>query len=197
MSHQVVIHGFAPSTWTRTARIACLEKGVDHRLEPVDYGADSHARLHPFRRVPAATIDGAVIYETLAIVSYVDAVVDGPALIPANPLERARALGWVTAGVNYLYPDLVRALLADDRPDDAAETIAGHLAVVEGALADREHLAGPDPSVADFAIAPMLDFAAALVDLGDALARLPRVSSWQAGLNARPSFIATAATIPA
>ncbi len=197
MPHDIVIYGFGPSTWTRTARIACAEKGVEHRLEPVEYGADSHAELHPFRRVPAACIDGVHLYETIAIVSYLDAVVEGPSLIPTEPLERARALGWVTAGVNYLYPDLVRALLADELPEGAIDAIAGHAAVLETALGTDSQLAGERPSIADFTIAPMIDFAASLLDLGDVLAASPRVAEWHAALVARPSFDSTATAIPA
>ena len=197
MSHVITIYGFGPSTWTRTARIACAEKGVEHRLEPVDYGSDAHAALHPFRRIPVARIDGQELYETVAIVSYLDAVVAGPALLPADALERARVLGWFTAGVHYLYPDLVRALLGDDLPEGAHEAIATHLATLEAQLGDRGFLVGGGVTAADLVVAPMLDFARSLLDLSAPLAAAPRVSAWLEELTARPSFTATAAAIPA
>ncbi len=36
----IVVYGFAPSTFVRTARLALEEKGVDYELEAVDFGAD-------------------------------------------------------------------------------------------------------------------------------------------------------------
>ncbi len=49
----MTLHGFAPSTYTRTCRMAALEKGVDHDLVPVAYGEPSHLALHPFGKMPA------------------------------------------------------------------------------------------------------------------------------------------------
>ena len=49
----VVIYGPSPSTYVRTARLACAEKGITHVLEPLDLGSEAHAKLHPFRKIPA------------------------------------------------------------------------------------------------------------------------------------------------
>lgn len=188
----VTIYGFAASTWTRTARMACVEKGVAHRLEPLDYGSDAHAELHPFLRMPAARIGDVLLYETLAIVSYLDAVTDGPRLTPADPHERARMLGWVTAAGDYLYPDLVRAALGDDGPvPDAATTANSRLRIVDRALADRETLAGAHLSIADLAVCPMVAFAAEYLGTA-ATDGLDALATWMDRMRARDSFVATA-----
>jgi glutathione S-transferase len=48
----VRIYGYPVSTWTRTAWMTCIEKGIEHELVPIAYGSDEHAALHPFMRIP-------------------------------------------------------------------------------------------------------------------------------------------------
>ena len=78
----IVVYGFAPSTFVRTARLALEEKGVDYELEAVDFGSEELLRLHPFGRIPAFAHGAVRLYETSAIVRYVDESFDGPALQP-------------------------------------------------------------------------------------------------------------------
>jgi glutathione S-transferase len=64
-----VVYGPAYSTYTRTARLALEEKGVDYKLEEVDIlsgAAQSPAHLarQPFGKVPAFEHDGFRLYET-------------------------------------------------------------------------------------------------------------------------------------
>ncbi|MCG8422050.1 MAG: glutathione S-transferase N-terminal domain-containing protein [Proteobacteria bacterium] len=44
---QLILFGPPQSSYVRTARWACAEKGVDHELRPVELGSDDHRRLHP------------------------------------------------------------------------------------------------------------------------------------------------------
>ena len=41
------IHGYPISTWTRTLRMTCAEKGLTYELVPVRYGSEEHGALHP------------------------------------------------------------------------------------------------------------------------------------------------------
>ncbi len=80
----IVIHGLAPRTYTRTARLACEEKGVPHRLEPIEFGSARHLALHPFGKIPILEHGDVRVFETLAITRYVDEAFKGPALQPAD-----------------------------------------------------------------------------------------------------------------
>jgi glutathione S-transferase len=48
-----------------------------------------HLQRHPFGRVPALQHDDFMLYETSAIAAYVDDVLPGPKLTPADPRKRA------------------------------------------------------------------------------------------------------------
>ena len=90
-----IIYGPAYSTYTRTARLALEEKPAEYRLEPVDIltGAaqqSNHLARQPFGKVPAFEHDGETIYETNAIVRYIDQVFPGQSLQPADPRRAAR-----------------------------------------------------------------------------------------------------------
>ncbi len=72
----IVVYGFAPSTYVRTARQALAEKGVDNDLETGEFGSAALLELHPFSRIPAFAHGDVRLYETSAIVRYVDEAFD-------------------------------------------------------------------------------------------------------------------------
>lgn len=190
----IEIFGFSPSTYTRTARMACIEKGVSHSMSPLAFGKDSHRALHPFLKMPAMRHGDVQLFETLAICTYVDEAFPGPALKPADPQARARMFGWVTAQVDYLYPTLVHGLLADAPPTDADVAITRrHLQVFDDALQRAPWLAGDGPSLADLFLAPMIGFAAGHPNGQALLEGLAGLAVWQARIGARASFKETAA----
>ena len=85
---ELVIHGVAGSPYVRAAQIAAEEKGAPWRLEPLQEGGsrgEAHLKRHPFGRIPAVEHDGFALYETQAIVRYIDQAFPGPALQPADP----------------------------------------------------------------------------------------------------------------
>ncbi len=160
MTTPIRILGFAGSTYVRTARLVCLEKDVPHELVPLEFGAASHVKEHPFAKMPALVHDDVRLFETLAIGSYVNDLGSAPSLLPAAPRERAVALQWISAAIDYVYDDLVRALLADTLPDGARANVNRTLAALDAGIASRPFFAGRELSLADLFLAPMVDFAA-------------------------------------
>ena len=74
MAHPIV-YGPAMSSYVWSARLALAEKGVTHELVDVPFGAhrdESHLARQPFAKVPAFEHDGFALYETQAIIRYVD-----------------------------------------------------------------------------------------------------------------------------
>jgi glutathione S-transferase len=58
-----------------SARLAPAEKGVTHELVDVPFGAhreQTHLARQPFAKLPAFEYDGFTLYETQAIVRYMD-----------------------------------------------------------------------------------------------------------------------------
>ncbi|MDP6345818.1 MAG: glutathione S-transferase family protein [Alphaproteobacteria bacterium] len=86
----ITICGSPLSTYVRTARMAAIEKGIGHELRDMAPGSDEIRALHPFGKIPVLRHGDLVLYETLAIVGYIDQAFDGPPLQPADPVGRAR-----------------------------------------------------------------------------------------------------------
>src|SRR3984957_12086258 len=91
--NEFVIHSVPGSPYGRAGMIALGEKGSPYRVTPVRRGTPrSPARLsfHPFGRGPYLTHGDFTLYETAAILRYVDRVLPEPELTPANPQAAAR-----------------------------------------------------------------------------------------------------------
>jgi glutathione S-transferase len=186
----IKIFGFAGSTYVQTARWACIEKGVEHELLPLAFRTESHAERHPFLKMPAMEHEGVRLFETLAIVAYVDGLSSKLPLVPSSAEDRARALQWVSASIDYLYRDLVGALLSETVPDAHAKLIERDLDLLEEALRAHEQLAGAQLSVADLFVAPMVNFALAKEAKGTQ-AKREHLMRWLTGLRARSGFAST------
>src|SRR5438874_5773431 len=92
MAHPIV-YGPAGSTYVWSARLALAEKGVTHELVDVPFGAhreEPHLSRHPFAKVPAFEHDGFALYETQAIMRYVDERFAGTPLKPEDVHEWSR-----------------------------------------------------------------------------------------------------------
>ncbi len=100
-----VIYGPAYSTYVRSVLLTLEEKGAPYRMEDVNIMEGAHQTpeykaRQPFAKVPAFEHDGFELYETAAIMHYVDETFSGPSLQPGEPRERARmeqVLGLINA----------------------------------------------------------------------------------------------------
>jgi glutathione S-transferase len=205
----LVINGPSPSTFVRTARLAAAEKGVPYTLEPVDFGADSHAAVHPFRKVPAIRHGDFALYETEAICRYIDAAFSGPPLQPAEPRARAMQDQWISALCDYCYKSMILDLALDrflaklrgTQPDAAKNAAAWpkvehQLGLIEKAAAERPYLAGDKPSLADWFLLPMMFYLRMQPEFAAAAPRHKAVAAWYDRVAARPSFAATLPEMP-
>ena len=86
------------STTSYRVRAALNLKGLAYETVPVDLvageqRAEGYRAMNPGAGVPTLVLDdGTVLTQSLAIIEYLDAVYPGPALIPADPLARARVM---------------------------------------------------------------------------------------------------------
>ncbi len=82
-----IVYGPAGSTYVWSTRLALAEKGVAHELVDVPFGAhreEPHLSRHPFGKVPAFEHDGFALYETQAILRYID---EGFPVAPLQPTD--------------------------------------------------------------------------------------------------------------
>lgn len=205
----VTIYGPSASTYVRTARLACAEKGISHELTQIELGSDAHAKLHPFRKIPAMKHGDLVLYETNAIGRYVDAAFKGPALQPADLKARARMDQWVSAVSDYCYQAMIREIVIQrvlvpmrgGKPDEAMIKAAWpkveyQLSVLDAAAKGPPYLAGNALSLADLFLVPILFYVKLQPEGGPLLAKHTALSGWFDRMAARPSFGATMPEFP-
>ncbi|HEU4619786.1 MAG TPA: glutathione S-transferase family protein [Gammaproteobacteria bacterium] len=204
---EFVVHGVPGSPFMRSVLVALEEKGAPYRIEPLAPGAqrsEAYRRLHPFGRVPAIEHGAVQLYETQAILRYVDAAFPLPALQPhgAEGIGRMNQL----IGINdwYLFPQVARVIvfnrivgpvLLGTTPNEEAIAAAVPdarlcLGEIDRLLGDNEYLAGAEFSLADVLLAPQIYYLG-LTPEGRSILEGTRLAAWLERMNARPSMIAT------
>ncbi|MGY5807846.1 glutathione S-transferase family protein [Rhizobium sp. LEGMi198b] len=207
---QPCLFGADYSVYVRIARLALIEKGVEHQRVPIDIFAEggppaSYLERHPFGRIPAFEHGDFRLYETTAITRYVDEAFEGPRLQPMAPRQRARMNQIVSIADAYLYPHLVWGIYVE-RVSKPAEGIAADeeriatslskaaigLAALSDLMEDTQWLCGPDLTLADLYVAPMFDYFLMAPEGREMIEHHPKLASWWSRIAARPSVEMTA-----
>ncbi|MBK7584160.1 MAG: glutathione S-transferase family protein [Myxococcales bacterium] len=188
---QIKLFGFAPSTYVRTARMTCAEVGETHDLQPLEFKQPSHLALHPFGKMPVLEHEGLVLFETLAITSYLDDTFGNGQLQPKDAKQRAKMLQWVSACIDYIYPDVVTPF-HETASGELREKARAHLSAMDKALDQSAFLAGDTLSLADLFAYPMVEYCAAKAgaEVGQGMDNLAR---WRAAIAKRESARETSA----
>ena len=205
---EFVVHSIPGSPFGRAVFIALEEKGVPYRLAPVSVGsqrAPEHLARHPFGRVPVLEHGGFRLYETQAIIRYIDRVAAAPALTPADPQAAARMDQLMNINDWYLFQGvanviafqrIVRPRLTGMPPDEAeiaaampkARAVFDELALQ---LGDRRFFVGDTLSLADVLLAPQLDFLRATPEWESLAGKHMNLGQWLDRMNECPSMAAT------
>lgn len=205
----IELYGFPPSSYTWSTRIACMEKGISYDLKDPEFGTELYSTLHPFSKMPAMVHGEFKLYETSAILRYLDTAFEGPSLQPTAVKAAAVMDQWISAYNDYVYPAIasgiviqrvvvpMRGGVTDEVLVKAsAEKAAHQLSVLEEALTGNEYLAGDDYSLADIIFAPILWYLAKLPE-GESLYRdCPAVQVWRTRIESRAAFIDTIPPMP-
>jgi glutathione S-transferase len=201
----VTVYGPAYSTYTRTVRLVLEEKGAPYELVEVDLlkgetKTPAHLARNPFAKVPTLDHDGFPLYETGAIVRYLDRVLPGPRLTPEDPRLEARMNQIVGIVDAHAYPNMVTKLfiqrvvmpMMGDKADEAA--IGEAMPTIKTSLDELERLVGGDPfaagpalSLADLHLAPVFAYLVATPESGQLLANRANLNRWWQSVSARES----------
>ena len=201
----ITLLGDLRSSYTRTARMALAEKAVAYTMKSCGPHSPDILAVHPFGRIPALR-DGAIeIWETAAIINYLDECFDsGVSLRPGSILGRTQCAQWISAVNSYLYDSMIRRYLlqvffpngADGKPDrgvidKALAEIPAQLAALEKAYNRSDYLAGSALSAADLFVAPILAGLQFMPEGGQLMAHYPNVLRAQGVIRQRASFTST------
>lgn len=184
---------FAGCPFVQRAVIVLDEKRVGYEVTYIDLEAKPEwfLQLSPRGKVPVLVVDGRPLFESSAIVEFLEETHPEPPLLPADPFLRARDRGWVSLFADELYAPLWTLLTRDgDAAARAAASIDALLERLDEELAGRQWLSGDGTrfGFADAAAAPFFMRAQIAEEVG-LWSRSARASerAWSERLLARPS----------
>jgi len=193
----LTIHGVPPSTFTRTVRLACHEKGVDYEM--ADAMPSTIGPLNPFGKIPAITHNGVTLYESIAILRYLERIFPGPKLWPDDVVAAALCDQWASAVADSLVNAALRYFAARAGflpvPAEMAQKYLARTAevvpVFDGQLGRHRYLAGEQLTAADLYLYPLYAYFSDVAELRAIADQAPNCNRWAAEMAARPSVRAT------
>jgi glutathione S-transferase len=203
----IVVYGVPGSPFMRAVQMGLEEKQAAYRIEAIGPGetkSEAYLKKHPFGRVPAFEHGDFGLYETQAILRYLDDIFPEPPFQPSDPREAAQMNQIIGINDWYFFPKaaapivfqrIIGPVFRGTTTDEAAVAAAVPMARVciaelDRLLGARRFLAGDTLSIADLMLAPQLDFLAETPE-GKSLLANTQLEAWLARMNARPSMQAT------
>jgi glutathione S-transferase len=205
---EFIVHSVPGSPFGRAVLAMLEEKGAPYRLAPVPLGtfqSPEHLARHPFGRVPVLERDGFMLYETQAILRYLDRALPQPSLTPADPRRAARMDQAMNVNDWYLFHGVGNVIifhrviaprLMGKAPDEAAigasmpkaKVVFNELARL---LGENAYFSGEAISLADLMLAPAVEFFTLVPEWSVLGAPHANLGAWIARMQARPSMQAT------
>ncbi len=200
-------HG-SPYSWRVWLALEFL--GVPYELKVLSFSAKDQMKpeflaLNPRHHVPTIVDDGFVLWESLAILEYLDERAGGPPrLYPGTARERARIRRLIREDEEYLdregltpvYDEFYRkpegAAPDEARVAEARRRLAQELDWFAGELGGRPFLAGEAPTAADFVLYPEIAYVKRIggkkpaTQLGGMLP--PALAAWAGRIESLPFF---------
>ena len=192
------IHHHPLSTYSRRVLIVLIEKNIAYESVIVDMAGRAHRSptylaLNPYGRVPTLEEDGLVLYESTAILNYLEATHPTPALVPSDARGRALVdmhmklcdLQMGRPSGTIIFP---KRFLPKDRWNEAAiaaakADIEKHFAILERHLDGKTFLVANQFTLADVCYAPFVDFMTLME-----ITPPPDVAAWITRVLSRPSL---------
>ena len=202
-----IVYGMALSSYVWSARMALAEKGVAHEWVEVPFGdhrEEPHMTRHPFAKVPAFEHDGFTLYETQAILRYID---EGFPVSPLQPTDLHQfsrmnqiigivdAYAWRAIAAGVLVNRVLKPRLGLPT-DEAAITAAlpqARLCISEISrlMGEEPYLAGDRVSLADLMVIPLFYLFGKLPEGEAPLAEHANIRPWMRRMEERQSFQVT------
>jgi glutathione S-transferase len=205
---EFVVHSIPGSPFGRSVLATLEEKRVPYRLAPLAPGSlktPEYLAVHPFGRVPVLEHDGFRLYETQAILRYLDRVLPEPSLTPSDVRRAARMDQAMNVNDWYLFHDVGNVIIFQRvigpqlmglTPDEAvikaampkAHAVFDELARLLGA---QPYFAGEAVSLADLMLAPAVEFFTIIREWTVLGAPHGNLVSWIKRMQDRPSMKST------
>ena len=198
----LAVYGDPRSSYVWTTRMVLAEKGLAYAFDPCAPHSPTILPMQPFGRVPAFRDGDFVLFETSAIVRYLDECFEAPPLLAVNIRQRALMEQWISAIKDYCYDAMVKRYILqyvfakEGGPnratiDAALVDIRKQLAILDAAYGPRDVLVGNTVTLADLMLAPIIFYLGQFPESKALLPGYPNVVRAHQAMAARPTFKAT------
>ena len=155
---------FSPGACSTASHIGLEEAGAQYeeRLTPLAKGAHKtpeYMKINPRGKVPALEVDGTVITENTAILTYIAKRFPEKKLLPDDPLKQAQCISTMAWLSNTVHPSFTHFFKPDkyaageaaqaDVKETGKKTFFENLQEVDGLLAGKQWIMGDQFTVAD------------------------------------------------
>ena len=198
------IIGAPQSNFVWACRIACAEKELPYELTAVFPHTPEVDAIHPFGKIPAMRHGDVTLFESRAILYYIDHAFPGAPLAPRDPAGGAQVEQWISVVNTTIDPLIMRQYLLgyffpgtpDGSPnrtviDAAAAKMEPHFAVLDRAVGKTGFLVGNALSLADINLLPILYYMSKLPESGAMLKAKPNLAGYVERLLARKTIADT------
>ena len=123
---------FSPGACSLASHIGLEETGAPYELKPIllakqQQRTEEYLKINPRGKVPALSVDGKILVENTAILTYLARRFPEKKLMPTDPAEEARCIGTMCWFSSIVHPSYQRV----NRPERFAEGEAAHAGVKE------------------------------------------------------------------
>lgn len=198
------VYGHPMSTCTRKVLTTLAEKGQDFEMVMVDIMKGEHKHpdylaRHPFGVIPVLEDDDFSLYESRAIIRYLDAKLGGTKLVPEDLKARAMMEQWISVEQSYMSSKAMVIIMNNmfgpmmgKSPDTAAvntakESLSHTFDVADKALAKQDFFGGKTFSLADISWMPYVQYLFGAKE-GEMVTGRQNLGAWWKRVSERPSW---------
>jgi glutathione S-transferase len=203
------IFGNPMSTWTRRVTATLAEKQAKFDFEVLDFTKGEHKApanmaRQPFGQIPSLTDGDFTLFESRAMIRYIDESLPGQSLTPKDPKGRARMEQWISVEMEQfnpgasgiVYQEVFAPMMGGTsdiaKADEAKKKLAYVLPILDAHLAKGPHFAGDQFTLADICFMPYTEYALN-TSAKDLILSHKNFAAWWTRVSARASWKAATA----
>jgi len=207
------VYGHPISTCTRKVLAILAERGAPFEFVLVDlmkgeHKGAAHLARQPFGQIPVLEDGDFRLYESRAILRYLDEVLPGHKLTPSDAKGRAIMEQWISIEASNFTPHAMKIIyeglfkrMQGATPDEnliqaGSAAVSKTLDIMEHRLGTVEYIAGAHFTLADIGFMPYIEYLFA-AGHGELITSRPHVAAWWTRISTRPSWLTATGKTPA
>ena len=155
----MVLYSGTTCPFSQRCRLVLFEKGMDFEIRDVDLfnKPEDISVMNPYGQVPVLVERDLILYESNIINEYIDERFPHPQLMPADPVQRARARLLLLNFEREVFIHIEAQEKQDPKKVDKARAVVrDQLSQLAPVVTKSKYMMGEDFTMIDVALAPLL-----------------------------------------